>query len=115
MLDKLLASIVVFSAGTAIPVIGHRVSLLPPTSVTTTLTLQACASNGESGKPSCRDGPFTYTENVNGARENIAGVLSENRRVLGMMPRPERAIDANHGGTDGQALFRSMLDQLVSA
>ena len=58
---------------------------------------------------------FTYTENVNGARENIAGVLSENRRVLGMMPHPERAIDANHGGTDGQALFRSMLDQLVSA
>jgi phosphoribosylformylglycinamidine (FGAM) synthase-like amidotransferase family enzyme len=32
-----------------------------------------------------------------------------------MMPHPERAIDANHGGTDGQALFRSMLDQLVSA
>lgn len=58
---------------------------------------------------------FTYTENVNGARENIAGVLSENRRVLGMMPHPERAIDANHGGIDGQALFRSMLDQLVSA
>ncbi|APO86835.1 phosphoribosylformylglycinamidine synthase subunit PurQ [Marivivens sp. JLT3646] len=58
---------------------------------------------------------FTYTENVNGARENIAGVLSENRRVLGMMPHPERAIDANHGGTDGQALFRSMLDQLVLA
>jgi len=58
---------------------------------------------------------FTYTENVNGARENIAGVLSENRRVLGMMPHPERAIDANHGGTDGQALFRSILDQLVSA
>ena len=58
---------------------------------------------------------FTYTENVNGARENIAGVLSENSRVLGMMPHPERAIDANHGGTDGQALFRSMLDQLVSA
>jgi phosphoribosylformylglycinamidine synthase I len=58
---------------------------------------------------------FTYTENVNGARENIAGVLSENRRVLGMMPHPERAIDAKHGGTDGQALFRSMLDQLVSA
>jgi phosphoribosylformylglycinamidine synthase I len=57
----------------------------------------------------------TYPENVHGARENIAGVLSENRRVLGMMPHPERAIDANHGGTDGQALFRSMLDQLVSA
>ena len=37
---------------------------------------------------------FTYTENVNGARENIAGVLSENRRVLGMMPHPERVFRA---------------------
>ncbi|WP_194095664.1 phosphoribosylformylglycinamidine synthase subunit PurQ [Marivivens aquimaris] len=58
---------------------------------------------------------FTYTENLNGAVGNIAGVLSENRRVLGMMPHPERAIDANHGGTDGQALFRGLLNQVVSA
>ncbi|OUD10955.1 phosphoribosylformylglycinamidine synthase I [Marivivens niveibacter] len=58
---------------------------------------------------------FTYTDNPNGARADIAGVLSDNRRVLGMMPHPERAVDADHGGTDGQALFRSLLDQLVSA
>ncbi len=58
---------------------------------------------------------FTYTENVNGARDNIAGILSENRRVLGMMPHPERAVDPIHGGTDGQALFRSLLDQMASA
>ncbi len=58
---------------------------------------------------------FTYTQNPNGAKADIAGVLSENRRVLGMMPHPERAVDAHHGGTDGQALFRGLLDQLVQA
>ena len=33
---------------------------------------------------------------------DIAGILSDNRRVLGMMPHPERAADSGHGGTDGQ-------------
>ena len=51
---------------------------------------------------------FTYTDNPNGARADIAGILSENRRVLGMMPHPERAADSGHGGTDGQALFRAL-------
>ncbi|WP_339106970.1 phosphoribosylformylglycinamidine synthase subunit PurQ [Thioclava sp. GXIMD4216] len=58
---------------------------------------------------------FRYGDNPNGSVDDIAGVLSENRRVLGMMPHPERAVDANHGGTDGAALFRSLLDGLVSA
>ncbi|MCG3267650.1 phosphoribosylformylglycinamidine synthase subunit PurQ [Yoonia sp. I 8.24] len=58
---------------------------------------------------------FTYTNNPNGSVADIAGVLSENRRVLGMMPHPERAVDAGHGGTDGQALFRGLFDQMVSA
>ncbi len=58
---------------------------------------------------------FTYGDNPNGSVADIAGVLSENRRVLGMMPHPERAIDAAHGGTDGQALFRGLLGQLTNA
>jgi len=58
---------------------------------------------------------FTYAQNPNGSLADIAGVLSENRRVLGMMPHPERAVDAAHGGTDGQALFRGLLDQMASA
>ena len=58
---------------------------------------------------------FRYAQNPNGSVADIAGVLSENRRVLGMMPHPERAVDAGHGGTDGQALFRGLLTQLVSA
>ncbi|WP_375227859.1 phosphoribosylformylglycinamidine synthase subunit PurQ [Roseobacter sp. S98] len=58
---------------------------------------------------------FRYTDNPNGARADIAGILSENRRVLGMMPHPERAADAGHGGTDGQALFRALGGVLSTA
>ncbi|MGC3937660.1 phosphoribosylformylglycinamidine synthase subunit PurQ [Roseobacter sp. EG26] len=58
---------------------------------------------------------FTYTDNPNGARADIAGILSENRRVLGMMPHPERAADVGHGGTDGQALFRALSRALITA
>ena len=58
---------------------------------------------------------FRYTQNPNGALDDIAGILSANRRVLGMMPHPERAVDAGHGGTDGQALFRGLIGQLAQA
>jgi phosphoribosylformylglycinamidine synthase len=58
---------------------------------------------------------FTYAQNPNGSVADIAGILSENRRVLGMMPHPERAVDAAHGGTDGKALFTGLLGQLTAA
>lgn len=58
---------------------------------------------------------FTYTENPNGSVGDIAGILSENRRVLGMMPHPERAADKTHGGTDGAALFRALAGVLTPA
>lgn len=58
---------------------------------------------------------FTYAANPNGSIEDIAGILSENRRVLGMMPHPERLNDAQLGGTDGSALFESLAEALVSA
>ncbi len=58
---------------------------------------------------------FTYTDNPNGAQADIAGILSANRRVLGMMPHPERAADAGHGGTDGVALFRALAGMLATA
>jgi phosphoribosylformylglycinamidine synthase len=58
---------------------------------------------------------FTYTDNPNGSVGDIAGVISKNRRVLGMMPHPERAADARHGGTDGVAVFRALMDQLATA
>ena len=58
---------------------------------------------------------FRYKDNPNGASEDIAGILSENRRVLGMMPHPERAVDAALGGVDGQPFFAGLTDVLVSA
>jgi len=51
---------------------------------------------------------FRYVDNPNGSSDAIAGVLSENRRVLGLMPHPERAVSEKHGGTDGATLFKSL-------
>lgn len=58
---------------------------------------------------------FSYTNNPNGSVGDIAGILSPNRRVLGMMPHPERAADVGHGGTDGVALFRALMGALAIA
>lgn len=49
-----------------------------------------------------------YGEPVNGSVDSIAGVLSANRRVLGLMPHPERAADPALGGSDGAALFAGL-------
>ncbi|WP_417586379.1 phosphoribosylformylglycinamidine synthase subunit PurQ [Pararhodobacter oceanensis] len=56
---------------------------------------------------------FRYADNPNGSRGDIAGILSHNRRVLGMMPHPERAIDPHHGGTDGVAMFAGLVGALA--
>ncbi|AIT81562.1 phosphoribosylformylglycinamidine synthase subunit PurQ [Novosphingobium pentaromativorans] len=58
---------------------------------------------------------FRYAEDVNGSARQIAGVLNDGGNVLGMMPHPERAIEATHGGTDGRALFESAIRGLVGA
>ena len=47
--------------------------------------------------------------NPNGSARDIAGVLSENGRVLGMMPHPERAIGGTENGTDGLGVFESLV------
>ncbi|MDC1294188.1 phosphoribosylformylglycinamidine synthase subunit PurQ, partial [Candidatus Puniceispirillum sp.] len=52
--------------------------------------------------------------NPNGASRDIAGVLSNNGRVLGMMPHPERAMSKLHGGTDGAKFLLKSLEALVS-
>jgi phosphoribosylformylglycinamidine synthase len=51
---------------------------------------------------------LTYTTPVNGSVANIAGVLSANKRVLGLMPHPERAVDQAVGNTDGREIFLSL-------
>ena len=57
---------------------------------------------------------FTYADTPNGSMADIAGVLSANRRVLGMMPHPERRAETRHGGEEGLALFRSLLGQMAA-
>ncbi len=57
---------------------------------------------------------FRYTDNPNGSSADIAGILSANRRVLGLMPHPERAVDEGHGGTDGAAMFAALARGLAA-
>ncbi|MEK9199729.1 phosphoribosylformylglycinamidine synthase subunit PurQ [Ureibacillus sp. 179-F W5.1 NHS] len=55
---------------------------------------------------------FTYAgENPNGSIEDIAGIVNERGNVLGMMPHPERAVDALLGSNDGLKLFKSIVKQ----
>jgi phosphoribosylformylglycinamidine synthase len=57
---------------------------------------------------------FRYAkgENPNGSARDIAGILNEKRNVLGLMPHPERVVDPLLGGTDGQAMFKSLIEAL---
>ena len=52
--------------------------------------------------------------NPNGAANDIAGVLSPNGRVMGMMPHPERAMSPKQGGSDGALFMSKALESLVS-
>jgi len=58
---------------------------------------------------------FRYVENPNGSARSIAGILSRERNVMGMMPHPERACDPLMGSTDGLGVFESMLAATLSA
>lgn len=60
-------------------------------------------------------GEVTPQANPNGSLENIAGILNEDRNVLGMMPHPERAADLAMGSDDGRKVFESMVAALVRA
>lgn len=60
-------------------------------------------------------GEITADVNPNGSLENIAGVLSEGRNVLGMMPHPDRSSEALLGSSDGLLLFQSMARSLATA
>jgi phosphoribosylformylglycinamidine synthase len=53
---------------------------------------------------------FRYREEVNGSARGIAGILNAGGNVLGMMPHPERKVEAAHGGTDGRRLFEGLLE-----
>ncbi|MGG5818407.1 phosphoribosylformylglycinamidine synthase subunit PurQ [Falsiroseomonas sp. HW251] len=61
------------------------------------------------------DGETTDAANRNGARDYIAGILSPNLRVLGLMPHPEDLVDPLMGGTDGLPMFTSLVESLAVA
>jgi phosphoribosylformylglycinamidine synthase len=55
---------------------------------------------------------FRYAEPVNGSARDIAGVVNAQGNVLGLMPHPERLIEAEQGGTDGRRMFEGLLAAL---
>ncbi len=57
---------------------------------------------------------FRYMEQVNGSAHDIAGVLNAEGNVLGMMPHPERMVEAAHGGTDGLRLFEGLVSTVMA-
>ena len=59
------------------------------------------------------NGAIDGAGNPNGSARDIAGILNETKTVLGMMPHPERAADAVHGGTDGLAMFGGLMKALA--
>ena len=58
---------------------------------------------------------FRYLDNPNGSLRDIAGILSRERNVMGMMPHPERASDPLMGSSDGLVVFQSLLRAAVHA
>ncbi len=60
------------------------------------------------------DGEATPSANPNGSLRNIAGIVSAEGNVLGMMPHPERALDSTLGSTDGVPLFASILESMLA-
>jgi phosphoribosylformylglycinamidine synthase len=56
---------------------------------------------------------FRYTGPVNGSARDIAGIVNDGGNVLGMMPHPERVIEAAHGGSDGRRLFEGLLEAVT--
>jgi len=59
------------------------------------------------------DGRDDTAGNPNGSLANIGGLCNRERNVLGLMPHPERAVEAPLGSADGLVIFRSMVESLV--
>jgi phosphoribosylformylglycinamidine synthase len=74
-------------------------------------TLRRLEENGQVVFRYCDSrGDFTPDSNPNGSMGNIAGIVNDQGNVLGMMPHPERASDPLLRHTDGQKIFRSILE-----
>lgn len=68
------------------------------------VVLRYCAPEGE----------LTQAANPNGSARHIAGILSGNGRIMGLMPHPEDLVDPLMGGTDGLPLFQGITEALAA-
>jgi phosphoribosylformylglycinamidine synthase len=59
------------------------------------------------------DGRLDDAWNFNGSTEAIAGIVNEARNVMGMMPHPERCVEATVGGRDGRLILGSLVDRFT--
>ena len=59
-----------------------------------------------------QDGDLSDRVNFNGSARAIAGILSDSRTILGLMPHPENATDPLLGSTDGRAFFAGLVSAL---
>jgi phosphoribosylformylglycinamidine synthase len=62
-----------------------------------------------------KEGKVTDEVNPNGSQENIAGIVSTKKNVLGMMPHPERASEEILGSKDGLRIFESMVEFITQS
>jgi len=58
------------------------------------------------------DGTVDNAANPNGSARHIAGIFNETKRVLGLMPHPERLVEDLLGGTDGKPMFEGLVEAL---
>jgi phosphoribosylformylglycinamidine synthase I len=61
-----------------------------------------------------RDGRVSQEANINGSRDNIAGICSRGRNVIGLMPHPERACEDALGSSDGSGIFHSLVGAVTA-
>lgn len=59
------------------------------------------------------EGHVEDSANPNGSLAAIAGICNRERNVMGLMPHPERAVEASLGSADGLVIFRSMVESLM--
>ena len=77
-------------------------------------TLKNLEENGQIVFKYCSsEGSVSEDFNPNGSRNNIAGICSENGRVLGMMPHPERVSESILGSDDGVGIFKSITESVL--
>ncbi len=90
----------------------------PMATATTSLDEDARPLGGRRPGRRCATAPRTATlsreANPNGSARHIAGILSPNLRVMGLMPHPEDLVDPLMGGTDGLPLFQGMADSIAA-